>query len=71
MGNRLSKQSLEHNYLKYYVCYYVWSWWIWIVSRTGLDSHANMVAVGKYANILADTGNKVDVSPFTTDYQSM
>ena len=29
-----------------------------------------MVVVGKYVIILADNGNKVDVSPFTPDYQA-
>ena len=40
-------------------------------SRTELNSHENMVVVGNHATILVDNGNKVDVSPFTTDYQSM
>ena len=39
-------------------------------SRTDLDSHENMVVVGRHANFLADTGNKVDVIPFTSDYQA-
>ena len=38
---------------------------------TELDPHANMLAVGKHANILADTGNKVDVIPLTQDYQAL
>ena len=37
-------------------------------SRTDLDSHANMVVVGKHCKILDRTGEKVDVSPFTPDY---
>ena len=37
-------------------------------SRTEIDSHDNMVIVGKQSMILADTGNKVDVIPFTTDH---
>ena len=38
-------------------------------SRTELDSHANMPVVGKHAYIIAETGKKVDVSPFTPDYK--
>ena len=37
--------------------------------RTELDSHANMPVVGKHAYIIAETGKKVDVSPFTPDYK--
>ena len=40
-------------------------------SISELHSHANMVVVDKYATILADTGNKMDVSPFTPDYHGM
>ena len=40
-------------------------------SRTELDSHANMLVVGKNAYVLADTGKTVDVTPFTPDYKSM
>ena len=40
-------------------------------SITEIDSHSNMVAVGKHATILAGTVNKVDVIPFTPDYQDM
>ena len=36
-----------------------------------LDSHANMPVVGKHAYIIAKTGKKVDVSPFTPDYQPL
>ena len=39
-------------------------------SRTEVKSHANMVVVDKHAAILSDTGNMVDVSPFTQDYQT-
>ena len=39
------------------------------LSRTDLDSHANMVVVGKHAAIINDTGRKV--SPFTPDYESL
>ena len=40
-------------------------------SRTELDSDENMVVVCKHAMILDDTGNNVDVIPFTSDYQDM
>ena len=40
-------------------------------SRTELDSHANMPVVGKHAYIIAETGKKVDVSPFTPDYRPL
>ena len=40
-------------------------------SRTKLYSYANMVIIGKHAAILADTGDKVDVIPFTRDYEDM
>ena len=36
---------------------------------TELDSHANIPVVGKHAYIIAETGKKVDVSPFTPDYK--
>ena len=38
-----------------------------VESRTELDSHANMPVVRKHAYIIAETGKKVDVSPFTPD----
>ena len=40
-----------------------------VESCTELDSHANMPVVGKHAYIIAETGKKVDVSPFTPDYK--
>ena len=40
-------------------------------SRTELDLDENMVVVCKHAMILDDTGNNVDVIPFTSDYQDM
>ena len=40
-------------------------------SRTELDSHTNMPVVGKHAYIIAETGKKVDVSPFTPDYKPL
>ena len=36
-----------------------------------LDSHVNMPLVGKHAFIIAKTGKKVDVSPFTPDYKPL
>ena len=36
-----------------------------------LYSHANMPVVGKHAYIIAETGKKVDVSPFTPDYKPL
>ena len=36
-----------------------------------LDSHTNMPVVGKHAYIIAETGKKVDVSPFTPDYKPL
>ena len=40
-----------------------------VESCTELDSHTNMPVVGKHAYIIAETGKKVDVSPFTPDYK--
>ena len=40
-------------------------------SRTDLDSHANMVVVGKHAAKINGTGRRAEVSPFTTDYESL
>ena len=42
-----------------------------VESCTELDSHANMPVVGKHACIIAETGKKVDVSPFTPDYKPL
>ena len=42
-----------------------------VESHTELDSHANMPVVGKHAYIIAETGKKVDVSPFTPDYKPL
>ena len=38
---------------------------------TELDSHANMVVVGKHCHILAKTGRQVDVNPFTPTYKAL
>ena len=42
-----------------------------VESHMELDSHANMPVIGKHAYIIAETGKKVDVSPFTPDYQPL
>ena len=42
-----------------------------VESHMELDSHANMPVVGKHAYIIAETGKKVDVSPFTPDYKPL
>jgi hypothetical protein len=36
-------------------------------ATTQLDSHANMVVVGKQAIVFGDTGKKADVRPFSND----
>ena len=41
------------------------------MSRTELDSHANMPVVGKHCYIIQDTGRQVDVSPFSPDYDAL
>ena len=38
-------------------------------SRTELDSHANMLVIGKNAYILSIIGETVDIVPFTPDYK--
>ena len=40
-------------------------------TRTELDSHTNMPVVGQHAYIINYSGRKVDVRPFTPQYQSM
>ena len=44
---------------------------IHVESCMELDSHAHMPVVGKHAYIIAETGKKVDVSPFTPDYKPL
>ena len=39
------------------------------LSRTELDSHANMPVIGRNAYILSKIGETVDVPPFTPDYK--
>ena len=41
------------------------------MSRTELDSHANMPVVGKNVFVLAETGRTCDVNAFTPDYEPM
>ena len=41
------------------------------MSRTDLDSHANMVVVGRHAYILLDMGRTAKVNLFTPDYELM
>ena len=41
------------------------------MSRTDLDSHANMVLVGKNRIVLNETGRHAEVAPFAPDYESL
>ena len=41
------------------------------VLRTELDSHANMVCLGRHAIIIEDMGKTVDVKPYTPDYNAL
>ena len=41
------------------------------ISRTELDSHANMAVAGRGAYILAETGKDVEVSAFTPEHEPM
>ena len=41
------------------------------LSRTDLDSHANIVIVGKHAAIKNGAGRRAEVIPFTPDYESL
>ena len=41
----------------------------WGDSITEIESHGNMVVVAKHETILYDIRNKVNVIPFTLDYQ--
>lgn len=42
-----------------------------LVSRTKLDSHANMAVVGKNAYVLSNTGASAEVNAFTPDHAAM
>ena len=37
------------------------------VASTQLDSHANMVVVGKHATVFGHSGKSADVRPFSSD----
>ena len=39
--------------------------------QTEIDSHANMVVIGKHCHILAETGRHVDVNPFMPAYKAL
>ena len=41
------------------------------IFRTDLESHANMVAVGRNVQIICNTNRTTKVSPFTPDYDSI
>ena len=41
------------------------------VSRTDLDSHANMVCLGRHAIIIEYREEMLDVKPFTPDYNAL
>eukprot|EP00957_Ditylum_brightwellii_P187339 14268246-Ditylum_brightwellii.AAC.1 len=41
------------------------------MSRTELDSHANMPVMGSDALVVSDTGRLMKVNPFTPDYDVM
>ena len=41
------------------------------LSRTELDSHANMPVVGRYAYIISNSGKTAEVNAFTPDVESM
>ena len=41
-----------------------------LLSRTDLDSHANVVIVGRYATIINGTKRRSKSSSFTPDYAS-
>jgi hypothetical protein len=40
-------------------------------SRTDLDTHANMAVVGHNSVIIADTGKRCQVAPFTQEYEAL
>ena len=41
------------------------------MSRTELDSHANMPVMGRDALVVSDTGRAMEVNPFTPDYDAI
>ena len=42
-----------------------------VETRTELDSHANMAVVGKHTCVLRDTGQRVNVNPFSPDFSAL
>ena len=42
-----------------------------LVSRTELDTHANMKVLGRNTDILSDTGTTAEVNAFTPDHAPM
>ena len=40
-------------------------------TRTELDSHANMAVIGKYVYVQNETGDTVEVNPFTPEYKAI
>ena len=42
-----------------------------VAGNVELDSHANMVVLGKYCHIIRWTGKNVEVQPFSPDYQAL
>eukprot|EP00957_Ditylum_brightwellii_P201367 15325315-Ditylum_brightwellii.AAC.1 len=40
-------------------------------SCTDLDSHANMVVLGRNSKTLSDTGRTADVHPFSPEYNAL
>jgi hypothetical protein len=42
-----------------------------MISRTDLDSHANMPVVGRNAYIISSSGRFAEVNAFTPDYDAM
>eukprot|EP00957_Ditylum_brightwellii_P121095 9236526-Ditylum_brightwellii.AAC.1 len=40
------------------------------MSRTDLDTHANMVVLGRNSTVLHKTGDTAEVQPFTLEYDS-
>eukprot|EP00957_Ditylum_brightwellii_P184961 14086321-Ditylum_brightwellii.AAC.1 len=41
------------------------------MSRTELDSHANMLCMGRDASVVSDTGREMEVNPFTPESDAM
>ena len=43
----------------------------YVMSKTELDSHANMAVVGKHVMVIEDTGQTVEVKPFAEECQTL